>query len=264
MAKKNSNKLIFILVGIVAVLLIGGIIAKKKGWIGKSDAIAVTTSKAKRATIVEKVSASGKIQPVTEVKISPLVSGEIIELQVKEGDSVKQGQLLLKIRPDNYQSVVDMQTANVNTSRANLAQAKSRLAQATANNVQVKQTHQRNEQLYKQKVISDAEYEQSKANFTVSNQELESARQSVRAAEFNVQSAQAALNEARENLRKTTIYAPVSGTISKLSVEKGERVVGTSQMAGTELLRFANLNTMDVRLFVNENDIVRVSVGDSA
>ena len=263
MAAKSSNRLIYIIGAIVLVLLVFGLLAKKKGWVGKPSGTSVTVEKVKRNDIIERVSASGKVQPEVEVKISPDVSGEITELFVEEGDSVVKGQLLLKIKPDNYQSMVDMRAAAVNQAKANLAQAKARLAQNYANNMQIKQTHQRNSALYKEKVISESDFETSKANFEVSQQEIESGKENVRAAEFGVQSSIASLKEARENLNKTTIYAPVSGTISKLGVERGERVVGTSQMAGTELLRIANLNTMEVRVNVNENDIVRVKLGDS-
>ena len=263
MAAKKSNRLLYIISAVVVVFLILGLVAKKKGWIGKPTGTSVTVDKAKRADIIERVSASGKVQPAVEVKISPDVSGEITELFVEEGDSVVKGQLLLKIKPDNYQSMVDMRVAAVNQAKANLAQARARLAQNIANNVQIKQTHTRNSALYKEKVISQSEFETSKANYEVSQQEIASGRENVRAAEFGVESALASLKEARENLNKTTIYAPVSGTISKLGVERGERVVGTSQMAGTELLRIANLNTMEVRVNVNENDIVRVKLGDS-
>jgi HlyD family secretion protein len=264
MARKNSNRILFLLGAVVILLMLGAFIAKKQGWIGKQAATQVSVAKVAPATIVEKVSASGKVQPETEVKISPDVPGEITDLFVEEGDSVVKGQLLLKIRADNYQSAVEMQQAQVSSQRANLAQAKAQLAQTLANSTQTRLTHQRNTELYRQKVISQSEFEASKASFEVSRQEIESARQRVRAAEFNLQNAVASLGEARKNLNKTTIYAPVSGTISKLSVEKGERVVGTSQMAGTELMRIANLNTMEVRVNVNENDIIRVQVGDSA
>jgi HlyD family secretion protein len=264
MAKKNSNRTIYIIGSILIVLLLGAFVAKKNGWIGKKEGTEVMVAKAKKANIVEKVSASGKIQPEVEVKISPDVSGEITELYVEEGDSVVKGQLLLKIRADNYVSVVEMQQAQVNTQRANLAQAKAQLSQTIANSTQTRLTHQRNTELHKQKVISQADFEASKASYDVSRQEIEAARQRVRAAEYNLQSALASLEESRKTLNKTTIFAPVSGTISKLSVEKGERVVGTSQMAGTELLRIANLNSMEVRVNVNENDIIRVNVGDSA
>lgn len=264
MANKNSNRTLFYVGAILTLLLLGAFIAKKNGWIGKKIGTEVTVAKVKKADITERVSASGKVQPEVEVKISPDVPGEITELVVEEGDSVVKGQLLLKIRADNYVSVVQMQQAQVNTQRANLAQAKAQLSQTLANSAQTALTHQRNLDLYKQKVISQADFEASKAAYEVSRQEMEAARQRVRAAEYNLQSALASLEESRKNLNKTTIYAPVSGTISKLSVEVGERVVGTSQMAGTELLRIANLNSMEVRVNVNENDIIRVNVGDSA
>ncbi|GAB3814439.1 efflux RND transporter periplasmic adaptor subunit [Pontibacter rugosus] len=262
MAKKKS-KLIPILIGVLLLLIVFVVVAKKAGWIGSEEGTEVVLAEAKQADIVEKVSASGKVQPETEVKISPDVSGEIIELNVEEGDSVVQGQLLLRIRPDNYQSMVDAQQASVNTMRANQAQARARLTQAQANFAQSEQNYKRNQALFEQKVISQAEWQQIQADYLASKSEVESARQSVRASEFNIQNAQASLKDARENLNKTTIYAPVSGIVSKLNVEQGERVVGTSQMAGTEIMRIANLNRMEVRVNVNENDIIRVALGDS-
>ncbi|WP_266205553.1 efflux RND transporter periplasmic adaptor subunit [Pontibacter kalidii] len=262
MAKKKS-KLIPILVGVLVLLVVFIVVAKKSGWIGEEEGIEVVLAEAKPTDIVEKVSASGKVQPETEVKISPDVSGEIIELNVEEGDSVVKGQLLLRIRPDNYQSMVDAQQASVNTQRANLAQARARLSQSQANFAQVEQNYKRNQPLFEQKVISQSEWQQIEANYLAAKAEVESARQSVRASEYNVQNAQASLKDARENLNKTTIYAPVSGTVSKLNVEQGERVVGTSQMAGTEIMRIANLNNMEVRVNVNENDIIRVALNDS-
>ncbi|WP_162053870.1 efflux RND transporter periplasmic adaptor subunit [Pontibacter pamirensis] len=262
MAKKKS-KLIPILIAVLVLVLVGVVIAKKAGWIGQDEGTEVVLAEAKRAEIVEKVSASGKIQPETEVKISPDVSGEIIELHVEEGDSVVKGQLLLRIRPDNYQSMVDAQEAMVNTQRANLGQSRARLAQAEANLTQTKQNYDRNKALYDQKVISISEWQQIKANYEAAQQEVASLQASVRASGFNVQNAQASLKDARENLNKTTIYSPVSGTVSKLNVEQGERVVGTSQMAGTEIMSIANLNNMEVRVNVNENDIIRVELGDS-
>ena len=264
MAKRNSNRLLYLLGALALVLIAGLALAKKQGWIGKPTGVEVTVAKAKQAKIVEKVSASGKVQPEVEVKISPDVSGEITELHVKEGDSVVKGQLLLKIRADNYESMVQAQRARVDTERANMAQAKAQLSQLIASSSNIRLTHQRNTELFRQKVISQSEFDQSQAQYEASIQEIESARQRVRASEFSLKSSQASLNDANENLRKTTIYAPVSGTISKLSVERGERVVGTSQMAGTEMLRIANLNSMEVRVNVNENDIIRVGLGDSA
>ncbi|MCB2377066.1 efflux RND transporter periplasmic adaptor subunit [Hymenobacter sp. BT635] len=259
----KNNRLLYILLAVVVLMLGGFMLAKKKGWVGQPAGTEVMTAKAAPQTIVEKVSASGKIQPETEVKISPDVSGEIIELYVAEGDSVKKGQLLLRIRPDNYQANVNMQSASVNTQRANVGQTQARLQQLIATAKQTELTYRRNASLYKQKVISQADYEASKAAYDASQEEINSARQSIRAAQSNVASAQASLDDARRNLNKTTIYAPVSGTVSKLNVEKGERVVGTSQMSGTEIMRIANLNSMEVRVNVNENDIINVHLGDS-
>ncbi|GAA4386205.1 efflux RND transporter periplasmic adaptor subunit [Hymenobacter koreensis] len=260
----RNNRLLFILLGVLAVLIVGYVVAKKQGWIGKPAGVEVLAAKAGPANIVEKVSSSGKVQPETEVKISPDVSGEITELYVREGDSVRKGQLLLRIRPDNYQAMVSQQSAVVGTQQANVGQSQARLQQLMASAKQTELAYRRNASLFKQKVISQAEYEQSKAAYEASQEEINSARASIRAAQSSVQSARAGLEEARRNLDKTTIYAPVSGTVSKLNVEKGERVVGTSQMAGTEIMRIANLNSMEVRVNVNENQIVNVSLGDSA
>ncbi|SHJ51483.1 HlyD family secretion protein [Hymenobacter daecheongensis DSM 21074] len=260
----KNNRLLYILLAVLGLSLIGFFVAKKQGWVGQPAGTEVIASKAAPANIVEKVSASGKVQPETEVKISPDVSGEITQLYVQEGDSVKKGQLLLRIRPDNYQAMVNMQSASVGTQRANVGQTQARLQQLLASAKQTELSFRRNASLYKQKVISQADYEASKAAYEASQEEINSARQSIRAAQSNVQSAQASLEEARKNLNKTTIYAPVSGTISKLNVKKGERVVGTSQMAGTEIMRIANLNSMEVRVSVNENDIINVDLGDSA
>ncbi|GGG50238.1 efflux RND transporter periplasmic adaptor subunit [Hymenobacter glacieicola] len=259
----KKNRTLFILLAVLAVLVVGLLVAKKQGLIGKPAGTEVLAAKAAPATIVEKVSASGKVQPETEVKISPDVSGEITELYVAEGDSVKKGQLLLRIRPDNYEAMVNQQSAVVGSQRANVGQTQARLQQLMASARQTELTFRRNASLYKQKVISQADYEASKAAYEASQEEINSARQSIRAAQSNVRSAQASLEEARKNLNKTTIYAPVSGTVSKLNVKKGERVVGTTQMAGTEIMRIANLNNMEVRVSVNENDIINVDLGDS-
>ena len=259
----KNNRLLFILLGLVLVLIVGYTVAKKQGWIGKPTGVDVLVAKAGPANIVEKVSASGKVQPETEVKISPDVSGEIIQLYVQEGDSVRKGQLLLRIRPDNYQAQVNVQSAQVGTQRANVGQAQARLQQLMATAKQTELTYRRNASLYKQKVISQADYEASQAAYNASQEEINSARQQIRASQSTVSAASASLEEARKNLNKTTIYAPVSGTVSKLNVKKGERVVGTTQMAGTEIMRIANLNNMEVRVNVNENDVNNVSIGDS-
>lgn len=263
MAKSSSNRIWWILGGIIVLLLGGLMVAKSAGWIGQPKATEVTFAKVGRSDITERVSASGKVQPEVEVKITPDVPGEIIGLYVAEGDSVTKGKLLLKIRPDNYESVLARARANVNQTKAGYEQSRSALAQTDARLVRATADYNRSRKLYADKVISDADSETAEANYRVAQQDLESAKANVEAARFNVQSSEAGLREANENLRKTAIYAPSSGTISKLAIELGERVVGTSQMAGTELLRIANLNNMEVRVNVNENDIVRVSLGDS-
>ena len=265
MEKKSSNKRLYIiLLSIVGVLVVGLIFAKSKGWVGKKKTKAVQIAEAKRVTIVEKVSASGRVQPVDEVKISPEVSGEIKELLIEEGDSVKAGQLLARIRPDNLQSALERTRATLNTQRANLAQAKARMAQTKAQFIRAKQDFERNKKLHEKKVISDADFETIKANFDVAKADLEAAEQSVEAARYTVLSAEATVKEANENLELTSIFAPMTGIVTKLAVEKGEKVVGTQQMAGTEMLRIANLSAMEVRVDVNENDIIRVALGDTA
>jgi HlyD family secretion protein len=263
MAKGNSKKTWMIIGGIVAVLFLGLFIAKQSGWIGKVENTEVEFTKAKLSTVIEKVSASGKIQPEVEVKVSPDVSGEIVALNITEGDSVVAGQVLLKIRPDNYVSLLARAEAQVNSMKASEEQSKAVLAQSEARLSKAKIDFDRNAKLHKDKVISDSDFDQFVSAYNVAKQDLESGKANVKAANFNVKSSEAALKEAKTNLTKTTIYAPQSGIISKLNVELGERVVGTSQMAGTEMLRIANLNNMEVRVNVNENDITRVSSGDT-
>jgi len=261
----TKKRIIWIVIILVLILLIAGVVAKKKGVIGKPDETKVSTEKVTKRTIVEVVSANGKIAPEIEVKLSPDVSGEIIELYIKEGEVIKQGQLLAKINPEIYLSNYDRTVAALNTSQANLANAKARLAQVKSQFINAKSTYDRNEKLHNQKTISDAEYETSKANYEVALAEVEAAEESVKAAAFNVKSAEAGVKESKENLSKTSIYAPSGGTISKLNIEKGERVAGASQFgSGTEILRIANLQTMEVNVSVNENDIVRVSLTDTA
>ena len=261
--KKKSNRLWWI-IGIAAIVLVGGMVAAKQaGLIGKPPTTDVDFATAQRIDIIERVSASGRVQPEIEVKISPDVSGEIIAMYVKEGDPVKAGQLLCRIRPDNYESFSARAEATVNQSKAQMEQSKAGVLQAEARLIRTKADFERNRKLLADKVISQADFETSEANYNVAKQDIEAQRANVRAAQFSIQSAQASLRDAKENLRKTTIYSPVTGTVSKLNVEQGERVVGTSQMAGTEIMRLANLNNMEVRVNVNENDIVRVSLGDT-
>ncbi|WP_417601237.1 efflux RND transporter periplasmic adaptor subunit [Owenweeksia hongkongensis] len=232
------------------ILVIALIVARKQGVIGSSDATEVTIGEVKKLTLEETVIASGKIQPEVEVKLSPEVSGEIIELPIEEGQDVKKGDLVVRINPDIYQSAVNRAKAAMNSSKAALASSK-------AQQVEAKNIFDRNDKLYKQKVISDAEYDAAKRGYDVANLNVESAQ-------FQQQSAEATYREALDNLQRTTIYAPQDGTVSMLNVEVGERVVGTAQMAGTEIARIANLENMEVLVEVNENDIIRVSMGDTA
>lgn len=262
-SKKKSRLLPYLAIA-TGVLLLFFIIGKKAGWVGKTEPVKITAEFPSLRTIIETVSANGKIQPEKEVKISSDVSGEIVELFVHEGDSVVKGQLLCKINPEIYITTLDRSNASLNNARAQLASSKARLLQAEARFTEVKQTYDRNKKLYEQKVLSDAEFETSRSAFLNAQAEVEATKQSIKAAEYTVASFEASVNEAQKSLRRTEIFAPVNGIISRLNVEKGERVVGTSQMAGTEMMRIANLNDMEARIEVNENDIVRVSVGDTA
>lgn len=260
---KNNKKLRNLII-VVVVLIILAIIGKKAGWFGKVELTRVSTEKVMRRTITEVVSASGKIQPEVEVKISADVSGEIVELHVREGDQVSKGQLLAKINPDIYTSMLERMSAALNTAKANLANMRSRLTQAESQFNKTELNYNRNKQLFDNKAISTSDFESIKSAYEVSRAELEGARQAVVASEFEVKSGEASLKESSDNLRKTSIFAPVNGTVSKLNVEQGERVVGTSQMSGTEIMRIANLHEMEVSVDVNESDIVRVHMSDTA
>jgi HlyD family secretion protein len=254
-------KKVFIIGGIFVAILITVVLWKKSS----GDAgIRVTTEKAAARNVTESVSASGKVQPEVEVKISSDVSGEIVELFVKEGDTVKKGDLLLRVNPDLYQSAVDRMQATLNSSKANLSNSMARLEQSKAQYTNAEAAFNRNKKLHDQGAVSDAEFDQSKATYESAKADVAAAAESVKSAEFNINSTQASLKEASDNLARTTIFAPVSGTVSKLNKRKGERVVGTAQMEGTEILRLANLNEMQVQVDVNENDILRVHLGDTA
>ncbi len=262
--KRKSNKLIYILIGAVVVLLLFIVIGRSQGWIGKPKELEVDLAKASRTTIIEKVSASGTVQPVTEVKLAPEVSGEIRELMVEDGDSVSRGTLLVKIRPDTWLSQLERAEASLNQQRANMVSSEAALARAEATYLRSEQEYERQQKLWTERVISEAEWQMAQQNFKVAENDLKSAIQNVQAAKYIVRSSEATVNEARENVRLTSVMAPMNGFISKLNVKKGERVVGTAQMQGTEMLRIADLSLMEVRVNVNENDIVRVHVGDTA
>jgi HlyD family secretion protein len=246
----KTNKILKVLLPVVAILLILAVIGKKQGWFGKAVMVKVAVENAEKRSIVETITANGKIQPEKEVKISPDVSGEIVELTIMEGDEVVKGQLLLRIKPDTYISQRDRSMAAISSARA-------RLAQAEAQFIQAELSYKRNKQLYAEQTISKSDYEQAEASYSVAKAEVD-------AAKFSVTSSEASLKEANENLTKTSIYAPMSGTISMLLVELGERVAGTNLMAGTEMLRVADLSRMEAQVEVNENDIVRVELGDTA
>lgn len=251
------------IIGVIATIAVLAGVAKYKGWFGKEKLTEVTTEAASQRSITELVSASGKIQPETEVKISPDVSGEIIELYVKEGQYVHSGDLLFKIKPDLYETTVSRADASVNASTASLQSSQARLEQANAQFENTKASYTRNQKLFDQGVLSPAEFDNAKAQYEASKADLAALTAMVNNSRYNINSSKATLKEANDNLKRTLIYAPVSGTVSKLSVKKGERVVGTSQMAGTEIMRIANLSLMEVQADINENDIVKINVNDS-
>ena len=270
--KKKKNWLLWALLLIVALLIV---VVYFKGQ-GKPKGESVNIEKVELRDISEKVSASGKIFPETEVKISSDVSGEIVELYVKEGDSVSVGTLLAKIDPDAYQSAVERGEASLNSAKSQLAISKSNIETSKAQKEQIlaqldnaRKVHERNEKLLNDGVISEADFENSEAsllqleaNYRASVSSMKSSQQNAKAAEFAVKSSAASLKELKTSLNRTTIKAPTNGIVSALSVEQGERVVGTIQMSGTEMMRISNFNSMEVRVDVSENDILKVAQRD--
>ncbi|MBY8962801.1 efflux RND transporter periplasmic adaptor subunit [Flavobacterium sp. D11R37] len=246
-----SKRTLYYILGFSVLLIVVLIVLSKSGAFGSRDeGKEVEVATVKPITIVETVTATGKVQPEVEVKISSEVSGEIIGLPIKEGQAIKKGDLLVRINPDLYESGVSRSTASLSTAKAGLSQAEAQLKEAKAN-------YDRNKRLFDKGVISKSEWDKIVSAYEVAQANKQSAY-------FNVQSAGANVTEARDNLNRTTIYSPVDGTISKLDAELGERVVGTQQMAGTEIMRVANLNNMEVEVDVNENDIVKIQIGDPA
>ena len=254
-------KTILIIVGAIVVLLAIGVFT---GVIGADKTEKVTVEKASSRKVVETVTASGKIQPETEVKLSSEVSGEVTELLVKEGDVVKKGQLLIKVRPDVLKSGYDRAVASYSAQKAGMAGAAQLLKQAEGNFVNAEATYKRNVELFKKQVISASEFDAAKAAYLTAKTNLGRAKEDLTGAKFNLEQTGANVQEASANLAKATIFAPVDGVISKLSVELGDRILGTAQMAGTEIMRISNLSSMEVNVDVNENDINRVNVGDQA
>lgn len=249
--RSATRRLMWIIAGLVAALVVFGVVGTLTGFLGKRDkSVGVEVATAEVRSLTQLVTASGKVQPEVEVVISPEISGEIIALPVREGDFVGEGTLLARIKPDFY-------TAQVEQAEAGVLQAKASLAQRRADQINAESELKRQKDLFDKNVISASAYEQAQAQYEV-------AKAAYEGAEFAVQSAEARLRESKEQLAKTAIYAPMSGTISMLNVELGERVVGSNMMAGTEMMRIARLDQMELEVDVNENDVVNVSVGDTA
>lgn len=258
------NRLVVILIIVAVVLVIILIVGKKKGWVGGGSATEVSVEKVSKRNIIERVSASGKIYPHLDVKISPDVSGEIVELYVQEGDSVVAGQMLAKIKPDIYQAMLERAVAAQNTAQANYLQAKATVTQAQAEFDRAEKTYNRNKTLHDQKVISDADWEAIESAYKTAKASYEGGQMNVDAAQYSVQSAQASVKEATEDLHKTTIYAPINGILTRLNIEKGERVLGTTQMEGTDMIHISDLNAIESWVDVSESDVLRVKVGDTS
>ena len=250
--KKSATRRILTILGIViAALVLLGVIGWQTGFLGGGeDGLSVETAQAGQRTITQVVTAFGRAQPEVEVTISPDVPGEIIELPVKEGDPVTQGQLLARIKPDAY-------VAQKEQAEANLKQMRATLEQRRADMLQAERTLNRQQKLYEREVVSESDLEDARTQYEV-------AEANFNAAQYQVENAEARLEESQKQLNKTSIYAPMDGTISMLNVEAGERVVGTSQMAGTEMMRIARLDQMELEVDVNENDVVNVALDDTA
>jgi len=258
-----NKKWIWIISGVV-VLIVALLGLKKAGIIGKDEATKVAVEKATKKDITEIVTASGKVYPEVEVKISPDVSGEIVELKVLEGDSVTKGQLLAMVYADIYATQRDQAAAGVSQQLAQVENASATLGSFKARLDQAERQYQRQKQLFQEKVISKLEYEQSENTFLTSKADYAAAQQSIKSGQAAVASARASLQRADKDLGRTSVFAPMSGIVSLLNVKKGERVVGNSMMAGTEMLRIADMRVIEVRVDVGENDIPKVKIGDSA
>lgn len=260
----KSKNLIIILSLAVIILITVAIVGKKQGKFGKQQENKVVVEAVAPRNVIELVTASGKIYPEREVKISPDVSGEVVELLVQEGDTVRKGQLLARIRPDSYQAMVEQMDANLNNTRANLANARARQKQVEAQLEGARLAYSRSKELYEKKTISKSEFETAETNYRILQSELDAAKESITAASFMVKGAEATKKESLNNLNKTTIYAPMDGIVSVMNVEKGEKVVGTLQMAGTEMMRIADFGDMEVRVDVSEAEIGKVKEGQYA
>ena len=262
MLRKN-RKLLWILAAVVLLTVLAAV-GKRMGWWGQTPPLEVAVEKVAHRDLTETVLASGKIQPVTEVKISSEVSGEIVALTIKEGDAVRKGQLLARINPEMMAAALDRNEAAVNNAKSGLASARVRLRQLeNLLRINLEPAYRRTARLFEDKVATQAELEVARSQYESALQDIESAKEAVEGAVFMVQSARASQKEMKEQLARTNILSPMDGIVTKLSVELGERVVGTIQMAGTEMIRIADLTRMEVRVDVSESDVVRVKNGDS-
>ena len=258
-----NKKLLWIIIGLVVVVILL-VVLKKAGALGKEEGIKVSAEKAAKRTIIETVTASGKIYPEIEVKVSPDISGEIVELNVQEGDSVVKGQVLARIYADIYSTQRDQAAAVVTQQEAMTANSTAQLESLKSTLEQAQTTYDRQKKLADEKVISKAEFEQAETALRTAQANYHAAEQSIKSNQASVQSAQASLSRANKDLGRTTIVSPMSGVISLLDVKKGERVAGNSFNVGTEMMRVADMSVMEVRVDVGENDLPKVQLGDSA
>ncbi len=249
---------------IVAIFIVVILIGNKQGWFNGGAKIAVTTDSVVKRDIIETVTASGKIYPVTQVSIAAEISGEIVDLPVREGDKVKEGDLLMRINPDLYETQVEQAQAGLDNTKAQLSSARARVLQSKLQYDNAKIAFDRSSQLLKDKVISQMEFEQSQLAFQTSKAEYEIAQESVTAMEYTVKSSEAMLKEMRNNFKRTSIYSPAAGTVVGLNKKKGEKVLGTIQMTGDQLMSIADLTQMEIQVDVSENDVLRIDVGDTA
>lgn len=258
------NKKVLWTIIILVVVIVGLLALKKSGALGKDEGINVSAEKVIRRTIIETVNASGKVYPEIEVKVSPDISGEVTELTVEEGDSVRKGQVLGRIYADIYTTQRDQAAAMVNQQQASVSNSAAQLESLKASLEQAKRNYERQKQLLDDKVISRAEFEQAEISFLTSQANYNAAIQGIRGSQAGVVSARANLSKANKDLSRTAVVSPMNGVISSLSVKKGERVVGNSMMAGTEMMRVADMSIIEVIVDVGENDIPKVHLGDSA
>jgi HlyD family secretion protein len=258
------NKKLWWIIGVVLVLIIALVALKKSGVIGKEEGVKVAVEKIGKRTIIETVSASGKVYPEDERKVSSDVSGEVVELNVQEGDSVRKGQVLGKVFADVLTSNRDRSASVVNQQQAQVSNIEAGLDAFEARLNQAKLAYERQKKLFDEKVISKAEFEQAESQYLSAKADLNAARQSVKGTKAGVESAKADLNAANKNLSRTTIVSPMDGIVSLLAVKKGERVAGNQFSLGTEIMRVADMSKIEVRVDVGENDIPKVHIGDSA